>query len=37
MKYFEEPRMEIMNLDVVDVITASGGPDDENAGEEDIF
>ena len=37
MKTFEEPIIEIINFNVEDVITASGGPDDENAGAEDEF
>lgn len=34
---FEEPSIEILKFNVEDVITTSGGPNDENAGEEDNF
>lgn len=38
MKKFEEPIIEILKLDMIDVIASSfGGPNDENAGEEDEF
>jgi len=37
MKRFEEPIVEVIELCLMDVITASGGPNDENAGAEDEF
>ena len=37
MKKFETPDIEVLKFAVEDVITASGGPDDPNAGDEDEF
>ena len=39
MKFFEEPIIKLVKLNVEDVITTSGGllPGDENAGAEDEF
>ena len=39
MKKFETPTIEVLELDVTDIITASTptGPKDPNAGEEDIL
>lgn len=36
LKRFEDPSIELLKLDMIDVITTSG-PNDENAGEEDEF
>ena len=37
LKRFEDPSIELLKLDMIDVITTSSGPNDENAGEEDEF
>jgi len=37
MKVFEEPIIKVLAFNVEDVITTSGGPNDENAGSEDEF
>ena len=37
MKTFEEPIIEVLKFNVEDVITTSGGPNDENAGKVDEF
>lgn len=39
MKHFEEPNIELLKFNVEDVLTTSsvGGPNDENAGEEQPF
>jgi len=37
MKKFETPDIEVLKFTVEDVITVSGGPNDENAGFEDEF
>lgn len=38
MKKFEEPIIEILNIEMMDImITSPGGPNDPNAGEEDEF